>query len=70
MNFLFAAYSKKGSRKDKTPTQTAARIRKFVYYFLRKGEILANYEEARNREGNWMVSEQVARDMKEATCQI
>lgn len=32
-------------REEETPTQTAARIRKFAYYRLRKAEIFAEYNE-------------------------
>lgn len=45
-------------RSFETPAQTAARIRKYVYWKLRKGEILAD-EGARYREGDWRVDREV-----------
>ena len=54
--FLFACgtshwYSgkKEFSRASETPQQTAARLRKFVYYKLRKAEIFTNYNEGLKR---------------------
>ena len=32
-------------RRSETPAETAKRIRKFCYYFMRKGEIFAEYNE-------------------------
>lgn len=64
-SFLFSAifarnkFVSRTSRDKETPAQTAARIRKFVYYKLRKAEIFEAYEEARRREGNWNVAQQV-----------
>lgn len=53
--WLFDWRDKRGSRSFETPTQTAARIRKYLYYRMRKAEILADYETARRTEGNWGV---------------
>ena len=45
--FLFSRHNfyTKHSRWSETPAETAARIRKFVYYRLRKAEIFAEYNE-------------------------
>jgi len=57
--FLFDASGRVGvSRSLETPQQTAARIRKFVYYFLHKQDILSDYEGAR-RTGDIGVSDKV-----------
>lgn len=51
-------------RCDESPQETAARIRKFVYYKLRKAELLADYEQAR-RTGDAGVSDYVKEKLEE-----
>lgn len=51
-------------RCDESPQETAARIRKFVYYKLRKAELLADYEQAR-RTGDAGVSDFVKGKLEE-----
>lgn len=42
-DFLFDTFDLKGrTRAWEMPAQAAARVRKFIYYFLRKGELLAD----------------------------
>ena len=55
--FLFCYYTF-GDRKHESPSSTAARIRKYLYYRMRKAEILADYESARRVEGNLNVCQQ------------
>jgi len=64
--WLFDWQDRRGSRRYEPPTQTAARIRKYLYYRMRKAEILADYETARRTEGNWGVV-QYAVEMAGAT---
>lgn len=54
--FLFGDLEK---RLGETPKQTAARIRKYLYYRMRKAEILADYEKAR-RTGDIGICQQYA----------
>lgn len=49
-------------RTKQSRAQNIARLRKFIYYKLRKAEIFADYERARHQEGNWNVA-QHAREM-------
>ena len=67
--FLFACGKVYRHRGREHPHQTAARIRKYLYYRMRKAEILADYETARRREGNWNVCQDAVRyASEEATC--
>lgn len=46
-------------RGGETPAVVAARIRKLVYYKLKKAELAECWEEARRREGDWQLCQQV-----------
>ena len=53
-----------------TPQQTAARIRKFLYYKMRKEEIFEAYAEewkTRKVEGNWGVIQEVMEKVEDAS---
>lgn len=52
-------------RVHETPAQTAARIRKYVYWRLRKAEILAD-DDSRYREGDWRVDREVREQVEKA----
>lgn len=56
--FLFEDKDSAGDRTHEPPSSTAARIRKYLYYRMRKAEILADYESARRVEGNLNVCQQ------------
>lgn len=69
-HFLFSAnpqphHRVPSYRDNETPQQTAARIRKYLYYRLRKAEILADYEKARRTEGDLNVCQQAVTFSKE-----
>lgn len=46
------------NRDDETPQQTAARIRKFIYYKIRKKEIFKDWDAAR-RMGDIGINQEV-----------
>jgi hypothetical protein len=70
--FLFSSELRLGrnskwrNRSRETPAQTAARIRKFLYYKMRKAEIFADYERARHQEGDWGVAQHVLSELEVA----
>ena len=57
--FLFGGEYYLEKRSGEIPQQTAARIRKYLYYRMRKAEILADYEKAR-RTGDIGICQQYA----------
>jgi hypothetical protein len=56
-------YKNSGPRRKYTKESAIARVRKFIYYKLRKQEIMAD-DNARFQEGDWGLVDQV----KEQTC--
>jgi len=52
-NYFFNTGLRFRCRGEETKEQSLARLRKFIYYKLRKQEIFADYERARTQEGNW-----------------